>query len=164
MLWTVYALAALSLVGGWLQFAPVWTPLTTWLDPVTRPFAEATSWQEAIASLLVVLFGLGGIYVAHALYVTQTMRVPRTLPLLEHKLYWDEAYDLVFYRPADFVARALRRFFEQPVIAGSIGEITQGFRFGAGEVSRVQNGLVRSYVLALAAGVAVLAIVFLTTR
>jgi hypothetical protein len=31
-------------------------------------------------------------------------------------------------------------------------------------VSRVQNGLVRSYALALASGVAVLAVVFLSTR
>jgi NADH:ubiquinone oxidoreductase subunit 5 (subunit L)/multisubunit Na+/H+ antiporter MnhA subunit len=73
-------------------------------------------------------------------------------------------YDVVFYRPADLAARALRRFFEQPVVAGSIDEVTRGFRFGADEVSRAQNGLVRSYVLALASGVGVLAIVFITTR
>jgi NADH-quinone oxidoreductase subunit M len=49
-------------------------------------------------------------------------------------------------------------------VAGSIGEVTRSFRLGAGEVSRVQNGLVRSYALALASGVAVLAVVFLSTR
>jgi hypothetical protein len=62
------------------------------------------------------------------------------------------------------VARALRRYFEEPVVTRSIGEVTRGFRFGAGEVSRAQNGLVRSYALALASGVAVLAVVFLSTR
>jgi hypothetical protein len=62
------------------------------------------------------------------------------------------------------LSRGLGRFVERPVIVGSISEVTQGFRFGAGGVSRVQNGLVRSYVLALAAGVAVLAVVFLSTR
>ena len=50
------------------------------------------------------------------------------------------------------------------MIAGSLGEITQGFRFGSGEVSKVQNGLVRAYVLALASGVAVLAVVFIASR
>ena len=35
---------------------------------------------------------------------------------------------------------------------------------GSGELGRVQNGLVRSYVLAIASGVAVLAVVFLSTR
>jgi hypothetical protein len=42
--------------------------------------------------------------------------------------------------------------------------VTRSFLFGAGEVSRIQNGLVRSYALALAGGVAILAVVFLSTR
>ena len=134
------------------------------LAPVARPFAEASSWQEGIASAAAVGVGLAGIGLAYAMYVRQTVRVPRTWALLEHKFYWDELYDLVFYKPADMISHGLGRFFEQPVIAGSIDEVTRGFRLGAGEVSRAQNGLVRSYVLALASGVGVLAIVFLTTR
>ena len=164
MVWTVTVLAGLSVVGGLLQFAPIWTPLSTWLGPVAHPFAEATSWQEGLASAAAVGVGLAGIYVAYALYVAESVRVPRTWALLEHKFYWDELYDVLFYRPADLAARALRRFFEQPVIAGSIDEVTRSFRFGAGEVSRAQSGLVRSYVLALASGVGVLAVVFITTR
>jgi NADH-quinone oxidoreductase subunit L len=164
MVWTVTALAGLSVVGGLLQFAPLWTPLTTWLAPVARPFAEASSWEEAVASAAAVGVGAAGIYLAYAMYVAQTVPVPQTWPVLEKKFYWDEAYDVAFYRPADVVARLVGRFFELPVIAGSIGELTQGFRFGAGEVSRAQNGLVRSYALALASGVAVLAVVFLWTR
>jgi NADH-quinone oxidoreductase subunit L len=164
MLLPVFVLAGLSTVGGLLQFAPIWTPLTTWLEPVTAPFAEASSWQEAVASAAAVALGAAGIYGAYALYVTRTIAVPRSWPVLEHKFYWDELYDVLFYRPADLVARGLKRFFEQPVVAGSLGEVTRSFRFGAGEVSRVQNGLVRSYALALAAGVAVLAVVFLSTR
>jgi NADH-quinone oxidoreductase subunit L len=164
MVWTVGALAGLSVVGGFLQFAPVWTPLTTWLSPIAEPFAEASSWQEAVASAAAVAVGAAGIYVAYALYVTRRVPVPRAWTLLERKFYWDEAYDLVFYRPAVLAAVALQRFVEQPIIAGSIGEVTRSFRFGAGEVSRAQNGLVRSYALALASGVAVLAVVFLSVR
>ncbi len=92
------------------------------------------------------------------------MRVPKPVPLLEHKFYWDELYTAVFYKPADLIARSLGRYVEQPVIAGSIAEVTRGFRIGSGELSRVQNGLVRSYALALAGGIAVLAVVFLATR
>ena len=160
----VYALTGLALVGGLVQFAPVWTPLTTWLDPVAAPVAEASSWQEGIASAAAVALGLAGIWVAHRLYAARAWKVPKPWALLERKLYWDELYDALFYRPADLVSRLLGRFFELPVIAGSIGELTQGFRLGAGEVSRVQNGLVRLYALALASGVAVLAVVFLATR
>jgi NADH-quinone oxidoreductase subunit L len=164
MVWTVGVLAVLSVIGGWIQFAPLWTPLTRWLAPVAPPFAEASSWDEAIASASAVAIGLVGIFVAYQLYATARWRVPRPWKVLERKFYWDEAYDFAFYRPADLVARALGRYVEQPVVAGSIEEVSEGVHFGAVEVSRAQNGLVRVYALALASGVAVLAVVFLTTR
>jgi NADH-quinone oxidoreductase subunit L len=164
MRWTVGVLAVLAALGGLLQFAPVWTPLTTWLSPVAEPFVEATNLQEALASAAAVLAGITGMYLAYELYSAKTTRAPRAWTVLERKFYWDELYDALFYRPAVLAATALRRFFEQPVVAGSIGEVTRGFRLGAGEVSRAQNGLVRAYALALASGVAVLAVVFLSTR
>ncbi len=164
MAWTVAALAALSTVGGFLQFAPFWHPLSNWLAPVATPFAEATNTQELVASVCAVAFGLAGIALAHALYVTKSSPVPRTLPLLERKFYWDEAYDLLFYRPALLLGEALGRFVERPFIAGSIRDVSLGFGLGSRTLGRVQNGLVRSYALALATGLAVLAVVFLTTR
>jgi NADH-quinone oxidoreductase subunit L len=164
MRWTVATLAVLSAVGGFLQFAPLWHPLTTWLEPVARPVAEATNLAEALVSIAAVLLGTAGIYVAYLLYSAQTRPVPRAVPALERKLYWDEAYDALFYRPSVLAARAFARFVEGPLIAGSIGEVTRGFRFGSGELGRVQNGLVRSYALALASGIAVLAVVFLAVR
>jgi NADH-quinone oxidoreductase subunit L len=131
---------------------------------VAAPFADASDWQEVIASVSAVLLGLGGMYVAYELYSARSVRAPRPLVLLERKFYWDELYHVVFYKPADLIARGLGRFVEQPLIAGSIGEVTRGFRLGSGELSRMQNGLVRSYALALASGIAVLAVVFLSTR
>jgi NADH-quinone oxidoreductase subunit L len=102
--------------------------------------------------------------VAYRLYAAKTSAVPKAPAILEHKFYWDELYQAVFYKPADLASSLLGRLFEQPVIAGSIGEVTRGFRLGSGELSRAQNGLVRAYALALASGVAVLAVVFISTR
>jgi NADH-quinone oxidoreductase subunit L len=164
MAWTVAALTVLSTVGGFLQFSPFWHPLTTWLEPVAAPLVEATGTQEILTSIGAVLVGVAGIYVAFELYAARSVPVPRTRALLERKFYWDELYAWLFYRPADFTARAFGRFIEQPVIAGSIRELTSGFRLGATELGRVQNGLVRSYALALTSGIAVLAVVFLATR
>jgi NADH-quinone oxidoreductase subunit L len=164
MVWTVTALAGLSVVGGLIQFAPLWHPLTTWLDPVARPFAEATNAKEAIASVCAVVLGAAGMYVAYAMYSAKSMKIPKPVVLFEKKFYWDELYDGLFSKPAQQLALAFGRFVEQPVIAGSIGEVTRGFRVGAGGLGRVQNGLVRSYALALASGVAVLAVVFISTR
>jgi hypothetical protein len=42
--------------------------------------------------------------------------------------------------------------------------VPDGVRVGAADLARAQNGLVRTYVLVLASGVAVLALVFLTNR
>ena len=101
MVWTVTALAGLAAVGGFLQFAPVWHPLTTWLSPVARPFAEPTNAEEAIASIAAVLLGLAGMAVAYRLYAAKSAAVPKALAILEHKFYWDELYAAILYKPAD---------------------------------------------------------------
>jgi NADH-quinone oxidoreductase subunit L len=164
MLWTVAVLAVLSAVGGLLQFSPFWHPLTDWLDPVAANIAAPSNAQEAIASVCAVLLGLAGIWVAYAAYVTKRIKVPRPVKLFERKFYWDELYDAIFYKPADLISRGLGRYFEGPVIGGTIGDLKIGFRVGAGDLARVQNGLVRAYVLVFASGVAVLALVFISTR
>ncbi len=164
MRWTVGVLAVLATIGGWLQFGPVWHPLSTWLDPVARPFAEPTNTQEWLSSGIAISAGLAGIVVAWAIYSAKRAKAPRALPLLEHKFYWDELYNAVWYRTADLAARGLYAFVERPLIAGSLSAVTSVAGLGSRYLGRVQNGLVRSYALALAGGVAVLAVVFLATR
>jgi NADH-quinone oxidoreductase subunit L len=164
MRWTVGVLAVLAAVGGFLQFAPFWHPLTTWLEPVARPFAEATNTQEAVASALAVVAGVGGIAVAWAIYATGRVKAPAAPKLLEQKLYFDELYDALFYRPAVLLARSLDRIVEQPLILGSAAVAARAFGFGSAELGRAQNGLVRSYALALVASVAILAVVFVSVR
>jgi NADH-quinone oxidoreductase subunit L len=164
MLVPVGVLAVLSCVGGLLQFAPLWTPLTTWLEPVAAPIAEPTSWQEGVTSVVAVAVGLAGIAGAWAIYGARLVRAPRTLTILVKKFYFDELYDLIGYRVADGVARALGAFVERPLIGGTMTAVSETLDLSARDLSLVQNGLVRSYALALAGGVAVLAVVFLSVR
>ena len=56
---TVGTLTVLTVIGGFLQFANVWTPVTNWLDPVARPLVEASGTQEAVSSILAVLLAAG---------------------------------------------------------------------------------------------------------
>ncbi len=164
MLWTVGTLGLLSVVGGLLQFAPVWHLLSTWLDPVDAPIAEATSTQEWVTSALAILIGLAGIGVAWAMYAANRVPVPRSVTLFEKKFYWDELYDLIWYRTGDLVARGFYALVEAPLIGGSIAAVTGIAGLGSRELSIAQNGLVRSYALALAGGLAVLTVVFLAVR
>jgi len=163
-------LAVLALVGGWIQFAPLWTPVTAWLEPVARTLriAEPTSWEEGIASALAVALGLAGMGVAWLLYAAPERRpVPRLVfwqRLFERKFYFDELYDALFYRPSAALATWWRRGFEDPVVLAAgpeLGAETQGLGRG---VRRLQTGLLRTYVLALGAGLVVLAAVFLSVR
>src|SRR5207245_6371657 len=67
----VAILAVLSAVGGFIQFAGVWTPITDFLAPAVGVGAEATTTREVVASVAAVLLGLAGIGVAWALDVAQ---------------------------------------------------------------------------------------------
>jgi NADH-quinone oxidoreductase subunit L len=165
----VAILSVLAVIGGWIQFAPIWVPVTRWLEPVARtlPVAEPTSWQEGISSALAVALGLAGVGVAWALYARRRAEVPRLAfwqRTLEHKFYFDELYDTLFYRPSAALATLWRRGFEEPVVLAvgpELGEGTQELGRGA---RRLQTGLLRTYALALAGGLAVLAVVFLSVR
>jgi len=163
----VLVLALLAAVGGWIQFAPLWHPVSNWLDPVAPPLGVPTSTQEALASLFAFLLGLAGIGVAWLIYGARRWRVPKlafTQRVLEHKFYFDEAYDFAFYRPAVGLAHFLGRWVEGPIIGGSVRELVAGIREAAVGTGRLQTGLVRSYALAIAASLAVITIVFVAVR
>jgi NADH-quinone oxidoreductase subunit L len=163
----VLVLAALSLIGGWIQFAPLWHPIGDWLEPVARPLAEPSSWHEAVASLLAFLLGLAGIGVAALLYAWERRPVPRFAfgqRLLERKFYFDELYDLAFFGRAVGTTRFLRRAVEEPLVLASAGGIAETFRDLGLAARRAQTGLVRTYALAIAASLAVLTVVFVAVR
>jgi NADH-quinone oxidoreductase subunit L len=164
---TVAVLAVLAAVGGLIQIPGLWHLLSDWLDPVAEPLVEPSVLQDYVTSAISMALALGGIGLAWAIYGTGQLRIPRVAflqRLFEQKFYFDEAYDWVFYRPAAATARGWSRFFERPVIEGSIDAVAGGTRRAGGTVSHTQTGLVRSYALALAFGVAVLVLVFVSVR
>jgi len=164
---TVGVLAVLATFGGWIQFAPFWTPISNWLAPVAEPLVEASGMQELVSSLAGVAAGATGICIAWLIYSRRSVRVPRYAAVqnvLEHKFYFDELYNAVFYKPGVALAQGLAWLIEAPLVLGSVREIAGGVRKLGSETSRIQTGLVRVYALAIAAGVAVMAIVFVAVR
>jgi len=167
MFWPVAVLAVLSIVGGWIQFADVWTPVSDFLEPSAAALVTASGTQEAVSSIFAVLFGLGGIAIAWALYGARRAEVPRVPQLqaaLERKLWFDELYDALFYKPAVWLARAWTRWIERPIILGSAAEVALGTQESGRLAARAQTGLLRAYALALAGGLAVLVVVFISVR
>ncbi|OLD97924.1 MAG: NADH-quinone oxidoreductase subunit L [Actinobacteria bacterium 13_1_20CM_4_69_9] len=164
---TVGVLAVLSLIGGWIQFSPWWHPVETWLQTVAEPIVSPESWQEWLSIALSLLLGLSGIAVAWSIYGAKRLAVPRIAwaqRTLEHKFWFDEAYDALFYEPAVFLANLLRRGVEEPIITDSGRDLGDDTRDLGGLVARAQTGLVRTYVLAIASSVAVLAVVFVIVK
>jgi NADH-quinone oxidoreductase subunit L len=164
---TVAVLAVLAVVGGWIQIAGIWHPLADFLHVSAEPLLEPTVTEDWITSLIAVAAGAAGIALAWLVYAERRVAVPRVVPVrraLEEKLYFDEAYDDLFYEPASETGRGLGRYIEGPLIGGSISGLTRGFRnLGLG-TGRVQTGYLRSYALAILGGVAVLALVFISVR
>ena len=123
--------------------------------------------QDWVTSIFAVGLGVLGIGIAWLIYGARRWPVPRRPALqetLEHKLWFDEAYDAVFYRPAVLLARLWRRGIEEPLIGGSISGVSFGARRAGGAVGEAQTGYLRSYALAIAGAVAVLVVVFISVQ
>jgi NADH-quinone oxidoreductase subunit L len=164
---TVGVLTVLSVIGGWLQFAPLWHPVETWLETVAEPVVSPTNWQEAVSSVLAVVLGAAGIGLAWLIYGARRVPVPRfafAQRTLEHKFYFDELYDALFYTPSVRIAQIFRRGIEDPLIIQTGRDLGNDTRDLGGLVARAQTGLLRTYALAIASSVAILAIVFVVVK
>jgi NADH-quinone oxidoreductase subunit L len=161
---TVAALTVLAAFGGWIQFAGVWTPISDWLEPVAKPLVDATNGQEAVASVCAVALGLAGIAVAWWIYAARRASAPRPWAVLEHKFYFDELYNGLFYWPAVAFSKIFSWTVEGPLVGGSIAGVAGLTRRAGGLARELQTGLVRVYAFAVAAGLAVLVLVFIAVR
>lgn len=160
-------LTVLAAVGGLLEVPGLWHAFGDWLHPVAEPLVEPSTGQDYLASVLAVSLGLAGIWVAWLVYAARRSAVPRApflRRLLERKLYFDELYDALFYRPAVGLSRFWRGAVEEPLIDGSIAGIALGARQAGAGVGRAQTGFLRSYLLAIAFSAAVLLVVFVSVK
>ena len=167
MAWPVAILAVLSTVGGFLAVPGGWNAVDTWLDPVTPSIPEASGVTLVFSIVATLALALAGIWLAYRLYARPSQapaelrrRYPWAARAAEQKFYFDGAYDLAFYEPSDRTAVWLTRFVEAPLVLRPLAALGGGARALAGRVASAQTGRLRSYALALAGGLAVLAIVF----
>ncbi len=169
MLLPVGILAVLATVGGWIQWAPRWHYVTDWLEPAARTLAvaEPTNTQEYWTSAVTVVAGLVGIAIAWWVYGRESAPVPEApfwRRTLEHKFWFDELYDALFYAPAAALANWLRRDIEEQVVLPTGPDLGETALEAGEAVRRLQTGLLRTYVFFLASGAAVIAVVFLIVK
>ncbi len=166
MLIPVGVLAVLATIGGLVVIPGVWEPFLHWIDETAEPLVHATVSEDYGTSAIAVSLGLIGFFLARRAFHAgrQLVTSPAIWRVLEHKLYFDEAYDALFHRPAAALSVALRRNVEEPVVERSLDEIGSGTIQVGGEVARVQSGLLRTYAVAIAFSVAVLVVVFVAVR
>ena len=166
MLVPVGVLAVGSTIGGLLSVPGVWNPFTHWVEETGEALVEPSTGEEYLVSAIAVGLGLVGFLLARRAFQQgrQLVIQPDAWRWLEHKLYFDELYDTLFFRPAVALSNALRRNVEEPVIEGSLGELGAGTIQAGDGLARAQTGLLRTYALAIAFAVCVLIVVFVAVR
>jgi NADH-quinone oxidoreductase subunit L len=166
MLIPVGVLTVLATIGGLLQVPGVWEPFEEWIAEVAEPLVTPTVTEDYVTSAIAVILGGTGMYVAWRAVGRgrELVREPRLRAVLEHKFYFDELYDALFYRPAAAVAARIRTDVESPLVEGSLNDIGEGAGEAASAVARAQTGYLRAYALVIAVSVVALGIVFLAVR
>ena len=164
MIVPVAILALLSIVGGFVQFAPAWHPLTDWLSGAATPAERCRPRGGGSRRSAPSSSASPGWRVAWAIYVAKKRAAPKPWTVLENLFYFDKAYDLVFYRSAVFLATFLRRYVEEPVVIGGSDRVGERTVEAGRESTVIQTGLLRTYVLGLTLGVPVIVLVFLAVR
>ena len=172
MMWPVGVLAVLAVVGGWLQFAGALDAGRRLARPGRRAARRGRAARRSVVSSVLAVAArrsAGSRSPGRSTRRRRRCRVPRDAVaqrVLEHKFYFDELYD-VRLLPAGRrrSRRASAAASRGRSSRGSLGELGAGVARGSDATSRaLQTGLVRTYALAIAAGLAVLAVVFVAVR
>jgi NADH-quinone oxidoreductase subunit L len=166
MLVPVYTLAVLTAFGGVLGIAGVWEPLEEFLESSAEQLVHPSVAEDYTTSIVAA-----GVALLAGLLAWRVTSRGRELvgnatawSVLEHKLWFDELYDLLFARPVVAASVLLRDRVETPVVIRSLDEVGRGSLEAGSGVARMQSGLLRTYALVIAASVVVLAVVFLVVR
>ena len=160
MFWTVAVLGVGTVLAGllWIGFG-INDAFAVFLEEVAPNVEPAVS-VEFVTTVIAWALGIGGALLVWRLYerpgrvaaVRRRFGSLATLP--ERKFYWDEAYDLVFYRPAARVACWFDAVLERWVFGGSVTGTAWSVRGIGRWVSDAQTGVVRQYATVFVIGAA----------
>src|SRR5215510_13263885 len=161
MLIPVAILTLLSTIGGFIQinagFHQGWKLVEDFLAPTVGHLSWEARDIEYFWTAATLLLGGVAFLLAYNFYVRRVWKpwsaaVPGLQRLLEHKYYFDEAYDALLVRPMDAVGEGGDRYIEEPIIDGTPAEIGVAAQSSAAGLSLTQTGYFRTYALVFLAG------------
>ncbi len=156
-----------SFIGeGWREFwhgSIVNAPGNTLLDDMHH--------VPGLISLLPTIVGVLGIALAYVMYVARpelparlAAAVPRVYDFVLNKWYFDELYNAVFVRPAQWLARMLWQVGDAQVIDGIPNGIAALTSDSSAQVVRIQTGSIAVYAFTMLIGLVLLVSIFLLFR
>jgi NADH-quinone oxidoreductase subunit L len=169
MLVPVMILAALSVVGGFIQTRALGigpSTVSDFLGSVVGPVGWEENAGAVVVGLATMVLATLLFLAAYRWYVARTWtpwssRFPWAQRLLERKYYFDEIYDAAVVRPMDAFANFGLRDIEEPVLDGAVVGTGHAAVAGASSLSLTQSGYFRNYVLVFVGGAVVAAVLLL---
>jgi NADH-quinone oxidoreductase subunit L len=166
MLWPVWTLAILSVIGGF-WFGGVllpWNLIDGFLKPVVETIAHGEEPAHMnlglqIALMLIsVLIALAGLAIAYAIYLRKhQQKMPSWLKpvhtILYHKYWVDEAYYYIFIVPGKAVANFLATIVDLGLLDGIVNGVGKTLDGLSGVVRKAQTGFIRSYATWMMIGI-----------
>ncbi|MCC6829906.1 MAG: NADH-quinone oxidoreductase subunit L [Thermoleophilia bacterium] len=169
----VVILAALATVGGFIQIPFVSHNLRDWLEPAITadPGIEAGHGQETLIIVLSLAVAAIGIAAAWWLFgsgperrLARAQKLPRLRAFLLDQWRFDEVYEAAVVQPGRDLGDAGVRAGERGVGQGPVIAAEAVTGAGARILSRVENGLVRTYAMAVIAGAAIVGAILILAR
>ena len=169
MVYPVMVLAVLATIGGLVDIPGVWNPFGDWLEPAltAAPGYEATTGEEWFATITSLILVGVGVSVAWWLFKADPQRRLRlagtatTARTVLHDQYrFDDVYEDAFVQTGRDLGDVLANDVERVAVQGSLEGTARGVVDIGRGLAVLQSGLVRGYVLAMVAGVAIVGIVF----
>src|SRR6202140_4000398 len=169
MLVPVLILAALSVVGGFIQTRALGigpSAVSDFLASAVGPVRWEESAGAVVVGLITMFLATLLFLAAYRFYVERSWKTwsatyPWAQRLLERKYYFDEIYDAAVVRPMDALADWGLRDVEDPILDGAVVGAGHVAVAGASGLSLTQSGYFRNYVLVFVGGAGVAAIVLL---
>ena len=169
MVYPVMVLAVLATIGGLVDIPGVWNPFGDWLEPAltAAPDIEATTgeeWFATITSLILVGIGVSLAFWIFKADPQRRLRLAGTATgartVLHDQYRFDDVYEDAFVQTGRDLGDVLANDVERVAVQGSLEGTARGVVDIGRGLAVLQSGLVRGYVLAMVAGVAIIGIVF----